>query len=227
MKRAVCLLSGGMDSAVAAYLAKKEGYEIYALTIDYGQRHARELASARNLAKELGVREHKLLRINLRAIGGSALTDNIKVPAGKTAREINASSKIPATYVPARNTIMLSIALACAEAIRAEAIYIGANHIDYSGYPDCRPEYFRAFQKLADLATKTGVEGRRIVIRTPLLKMSKADIVKTAAMLKVPLKLTWSCYQGRRKACGICDSCVLRKQGFQKAGLKDPVKYEK
>jgi len=226
-KRAVCLLSGGMDSAVAAYIAKREGYEIYALTIDYGQRHARELASARRLARSLGAREHKVMLINLRAIGGSALTDSIKVPERKNAKDVKANHEIPLTYVPARNTIFLSIALAYAETAKADAIYIGANHIDYSGYPDCRPEYFHAFQKLADLATKTGVEGHRIFIRAPLLRMSKSDIVKKAIELKVPLELTWSCYQGGRKACGVCDSCVLRRQGFKEAGLADPVEYER
>lgn len=216
-----------MDSAVAAYIAKKDGFVIYALTLDYNQRHNREIASAKNLAKELGVREHKILHIDLRAIGGSALTDRFKVPVGKKAGDIKASAIIPATYVPARNTIFLSIALAYAETVKAGAIYIGANHIDYSGYPDCRPEYFSAFQNLADLATKTGVEGHSIRIKTPLLNMSKADIVRKAATLKVPLKLTWSCYLGGRNACGICDSCVLRRQGFKEAGLADPVEYEK
>lgn len=220
MKKAVCLLSGGMDSAVAAYTAKKEGYGIYALTFDYGQRHARELASAKRLAKEMGVKEHKILRLDLRAIGGSALTDNIKVPLSKTASRI-----IPATYVPARNTIFLSIALAYAESITAEAIFIGANHIDYSGYPDCRPEYFRAFQRMANVATKCGLEGRPVKIRAPLINMSKKEIIEKAVELGVPLEDTWSCYQGKKKACGLCDSCVLRKQGFKQAGLEDPLAY--
>jgi 7-cyano-7-deazaguanine synthase len=227
MKKAVCLLSGGMDSAVAACIAKKEGHAVYALTFDYHQRHVRELASAKRLAKALGARQHKILQLDLRAIGGSALTGRLKVPVGKTACEINASKKIPATYVPARNTIFLSIALAYAETINAGAIYIGANHIDYSGYPDCRPEYFKAFQKMADVATKCGLSGRRVRIRTPLINMSKKEIIEKAAELGVPLERTWSCYQGKKKACGVCDSCVLRKEGFRQAGLKDPLEYER
>lgn len=220
MKKAVCLLSGGLDSAATAYIAKKQGYSIYALTFDYNQRHRREVQHAKDIARKLGAVEHKIIQLDLASIGGSALTSRrIKVP--KTG-----SKGIPATYVPARNTIFLSIALAYAEVVGADSIFIGANHIDYSGYPDCRPEYFKAFQKMTNLATKRGVEGHKIKIKTPIIKMSKADIVKKAVALKVPLEQTWSCYKGGKKACGRCDSCTLRKHGFKQAGIKDPAEYE-
>ena len=225
MKKAVCLLSGGMDSAVTAALAKKQGYDIYSLSFDYGQRHKKELSCAGKIAKFLRVKEHKVMKIDLRQIGGSALTDDIAVPVGKDAAGIKASKGIPSTYVPARNTIFLSFALAYAEVIGAEAIYIGANCVDYSGYPDCRPEYFRRFQDLADLATKKTVEGKRISIETPIIKLDKAGIVKKGLDLNIPFEHTWSCYQGGRKACGRCDSCVLRLNGFKEAGAIDPVEY--
>lgn len=220
-KKAVVLLSGGLDSTTVAYLAKSAGYEIYALTFDYGQRHKKELESAKKICKQLGTKGHKILNIDLTQIGGSALTNSkIDVPEN---REID--KEIPVTYVPARNTIFLSFALAYAEVSEAEAIFIGANNLDYSGYPDCRPEYFEAFQKMANLATKVGVEGNSIRIVTPLLNLTKAEIIKRGMGLGVPYELTWSCYEGKGKACGKCDSCVLRLKGFKEAGIKDPVEY--
>jgi len=225
--KAVCLISGGMDSAVTAAIAKERGYGIYALTFDYGQRHRKEIECAKKIGKWLKAREHKILKIDLAQIGGSALTDKgIEVPKGKTIAEIRKSKRIPATYVPARNTILLSFALAYAEVVGADAIFIGANHIDYSGYPDCRPEYFKAYQRMGNLATKRAVEGRKIKIDYPIIRLDKKGIVKLGTKLSVPFKLTWSCYAGGRKACGRCDSCVLRKNGFFEAGLEDPIEYE-
>jgi 7-cyano-7-deazaguanine synthase len=227
MKKAVCLVSGGLDSAVTAAIARSKGYEIYAITFDYGQRHRKEIESAKKLAKEMKFREQRVMRINLEEIGGSALTDSkISVPTGKGVEEIKKSSEIPVTYVPARNTVLLSLALAYAEVLDADAIFIGANHVDYSGYPDCRPEYFRKFQEMADLATKRAVGGRRITIETPIVEMNKAVIIKLGAELKVPFEYTWSCYKGGEKACGKCDSCVLRLNGFKENNLLDPILYE-
>lgn len=226
MKKAVCLLSGGMDSAVSTATAKTQGYEVYALTFDYGQRHRKEIECAGRLAESFKAREHKTLEIDLSEFGSSALTDNIEVPTGKTADEIKKSGVIPETYVPARNTIMLSFALAYSEVKEADAIYIGANSVDYSGYPDCRPEYFKRFQELADIATRKGLTGGGARIETPLLYMTKADIIKRGVELGVPFQYTWSCYQGGLKACGRCDSCVLRLNGFKEAGFKDPIEYE-
>lgn len=224
--KAVCLLSGGLDSAVCAAIAKEEGYELYALSFHYGQRHERETDSAVKIAKSLGVREHKTLKIDLRSIGGSALTDDLDVPDRGSPGDIIESQDIPATYVPARNTIFLSFALAYAEVISADAIFIGAHCLDYSGYPDCRPEYFEKFQDLADLATRRGVEGQRVVIQTPILELNKTQIIREGNRLNVPFELTWSCYRGGAKACGRCDSCVLRLAGFKEAGLVDPLDYE-
>jgi len=225
MKRAICLLSGGVDSAVASAIAKDHGYEIYAITFDYGQRHKKEIECAKKLAEFFRVREHKIFRIDLNEIGNSALTSNKKIPE-RGIEEIKNSRQIPETYVPARNTIMLSFALAYAEVKGADAIFIGANCIDYSGYPDCRPEYFKKFQEMADLATKRGVEGRKIRIETPVIEMNKADIIKKGFELGVPFQYTWSCYRGGEKACGKCDSCVLRLNGFKEAGFRDPIEYE-
>jgi len=225
MKRAICLLSGGVDSAVASAIAKDHGYEIYAITFDYGQRHKKEIECAKKLAEFFRVREHKIFRIDLNEIGNSALTSNKKIPERRI-EEIKNSRQIPETYVPARNTIMLSFALAYAEVKGADAIFIGANCIDYSGYPDCRPEYFKKFQEMADLATKRGVEGRKIRIETPVIEMNKADIIKKGFELGVPFQYTWSCYRGGEKACGKCDSCVLRLNGFKEAGFRDPIEYE-
>jgi 7-cyano-7-deazaguanine synthase len=227
MKKAVCLLSGGMDSAVTCAIAKKQGYDIYALTFDYGQRHKKEITCARELARYFKSKEHKILKIGLDQIGGSALTDEIDVPVGKSHAAIKKSKEIPVTYVPARNTILLSFALAYAEVKCAQAIFIGANCIDYSGYPDCRPEYFRKFQEMANLATKRGVQGKSIKIETPIIKMNKGEIVHEGSKLGVPYNKTWSCYSGGKKACGVCASCVLRLEGFKAAGTIDPIAYSK
>jgi 7-cyano-7-deazaguanine synthase len=220
--RAVVLLSGGLDSATAAAWAKAEGYDVYALSFDYGQRHRRELASAKAVAKELAVADHKVLKLPLGQLGGSALTDrSIAVPdARRRAAAIGAS--IPSTYVPARNTVFLSFALGYAEVSGATAIVIGANALDYSGYPDCRPEYLEAFERMAALATKAGVEGRTVKVLAPLLHMTKRDIVAAALRLKAPVSRSWSCYRGGRQPCGACESCVLRAKGFAEAGVADP-----
>ena len=224
MKRAVVLLSGGLDSTVAAATAREAGFEVHALSFDYGQRHERELESARAVAKALGAASHAVLRVPVGAYGASALTDpGIAVPTGRDEKAMGAD--IPVTYVPARNIVFLSLALGLAEAKDADAIYIGANALDYSGYPDCRPEFFAAFEEMARLGTKRGVEGRPVRIVVPLQQMTKADIVRQGTRLRAPLDLTWSCYQGGTVACGACDSCVLRLKGFREAGLPDPVAY--
>jgi 7-cyano-7-deazaguanine synthase len=223
-RRAICLLSGGLDSSTCLAIAREQHFEVYCLSLDYGQRHVTELNAASQIARQLGAREHKIAKIDLRAFGGSALTDDIAVPKGRHDSEMKAS--IPVTYVPARNTIFLSFALAYAEVRQAEDIFIGANAIDYSGYPDCRPEFVHAFENLANLATKASVEGSaRYRIHTPLISLSKADIVREAVRLHVDLALTHSCYEpgddGRN--CGTCDSCLLRKRGFEEAGVVDPL----
>lgn len=221
--RAVVLLSGGLDSTTAAAWAKREGYDLYALSFDYGQRHRRELTSAKAVAKALKVKQHKVLKVPVGDFGGSALTDKrIAVPDAPKKAKIGAT--IPSTYVPARNTIFLSLALGYAEVTGSQAIVIGANALDYSGYPDCRPEYLQAFERMANLATKAGVEGHPLHILAPLVELSKADIVRLAAELKAPLRLTWSCYRGGRRPCGTCESCVLRQKGFEAAGVIDPVR---
>ena len=225
-KKAVILSSGGIDSTTAMAMAKHEGYELYSLSFDYGQRHAVELEAAARTAAALGARKHLVIRIDLGRIGGSALTDDIAVPRGRSEEQL--ASGIPVTYVPARNTIFLSYALAWAEVLEAADIFIGVNAVDYSGYPDCRPEYIRAFESMANLAIKAAVEGRlKISIRTPLIRMTKAEIVRTGTELGVDYRLTHSCYdpdaQGR--ACGDCDSCLLRKKGFREAGIPDPTVY--
>ncbi|HET8529632.1 MAG TPA: 7-cyano-7-deazaguanine synthase QueC [Methylomirabilota bacterium] len=222
--RAVVLLSGGLDSTTALAVARAEGFDCYALSFDYGQRHARELESARRVAAALGAKEHLVLRLDLRAIGGSALTADIPVPKGRSHEAMG--SGIPVTYVPARNTIFLSHALAWAEVLESQDIFIGVNVYDSSGYPDCRPEFVEAFQRLANLATKAGVEGRsRLTIHTPLIRLTKAQIVQRGAELGVDFGLTWSCYapEPDGRACGLCDSCLLRQKGFAEAGLRDPV----
>ena len=207
-------------------IALSKGREAYALTVDYGQRHRKEVDAAKRVAKHYRVRDHKVLTLDLAAIGGSALTDKSRdVPEERTLDEIGRG--IPATYVPARNTILLGLALGYAESIDADEIYIAANILDSSGYPDCRPEFYDAFRQVARLGTKRGVEGRPVHIHTPLIRMTKADIVRTGAKLGVPFELTWSCYQGRAKACGVCDSCQLRLKGFREAGLEDPIPYER
>ena len=222
--RAVVLLSGGLDSATTLAIARAEGYECHALSFDYGQRHVCELESAKKVAAVLGAVQHLTLRLDLRAIGGSALTADIDVPKGRSDEAM--STGIPVTYVPARNTIFLSHALAWAEVLGAQDVFIGVNAVDYSGYPDCRPEFTEAFEKLANLATQAGVEGKsRFRVHTPLIELSKAQIVARAYELNVDLSLTWSCYvpEPDGRACGLCDSCLLRKKGFAEARLADPV----
>lgn len=225
MKHAVVLLSGGLDSATTLAIARSQGYETYALSFDYGQRHQRELEAARKIAKSLGVKEHRTVKIDNQIFAGSALTDDVDVPKSRSEEEIG--SGIPPTYVPARNTIFLAHALAWAETIPAGHIFIGANAIDYSGYPDCRPEFIALFETLANVATKTGAEGARIQIHAPLIKLSKAEIVRQAVELDVDLSLTHSCYDPTPdgRACGKCDSCQLRLKGFREAGVTDPIKY--
>ena len=221
---AVVLLSGGMDSATALAMTIKEGHDVIGLTFDYGQRHRKEVEAAKRIAAHFRVKDHRVAKIDLSSIGGSALTDaHIRVPEQRRIEEIGRG--IPITYVPARNTILLSYALGLAEASGAKSIVIAANQVDYSGYPDCRPEYYAAFQEVARLGTKRGVEGDLIVIRTPLIRLSKADVVRTGEELGVPWALTWSCYHGRAKACGVCDSCQLRRKGFREAGIEDPLPY--
>jgi 7-cyano-7-deazaguanine synthase len=221
MRKAVILLSGGLDSATVIGIAHDQGYALYVLSFDYGQRHSRELECASKIAEFYQIQEHKIINIDLGHLGGSALTDdNIPVPEGRELENI--SETIPSTYVPARNTIFISYGLAYAEIIDADAIYIGANARDYSGYPDCRPEYFNIFQQLVNLCNKRGVEGRPIELKTPLIDMTKAEIIKKGVELGVPYKHTWSCYKGGDRPCGICDSCLLRAKGFQEAGIDDP-----
>jgi len=221
--KAVCLLSGGLDSATCLAYARREGFDCYALSFDYGQRHVIELEAAREVARALGAVDHRVAKIDLRVFGHSALTDDIDVPKGRDEDAMNRG--IPVTYVPARNTIFLSFALAWAEVLEANDIFIGVNALDYSGYPDCRSEFIEAFERMGNLATKAGVEGRtRIHIRTPLIQLSKADIVRLASELQVPFELTHSCYDpdARGRGCGACDSCVLRAKGFREAGILDP-----
>ncbi|HEX2229994.1 MAG TPA: 7-cyano-7-deazaguanine synthase QueC [Candidatus Binatia bacterium] len=225
-KRAVVLLSGGVDSFTAAAIARQQGFETHALTFRYGQRHECELEAAQRVAAFLGAASHRILEFDLRAIGGSALTDSIEVPKGRSIGEM--AHGIPITYVPARNTIFLSFALALAERLEAENIFFGANQLDYSGYPDCRDEYIRAFERMANLATQAGVERRsQIKINAPLIHMSKAQIVKQGVALGLDYALTWSCYdpQPHGRACGLCDSCQIRIAGFAAAGVLDPIPY--
>jgi 7-cyano-7-deazaguanine synthase len=225
-KEAVVLVSGGLDSATVLAIAKAEGYEPNALSFRYGQRHSVELEAAGRVAKAAGVKRHVVMDIDLRQIGGSALTAEIAVPKGRSSAEI--SGGIPITYVPARNTIFLSFALAWAEVLGASDIFIGVNALDYSGYPDCRPEYIAAFEKMADLATRAGVEGEnRLAIHAPLMKLSKEEIIKKGLELGVDYSLTHSCYDPSPDglACGACDSCLLRLKGFNRAGICDPIDY--
>jgi 7-cyano-7-deazaguanine synthase len=225
-KKAVVLLSGGLDSTTALAVARSAGYEIYAMSFRYGQRHLIELESASKVATGMGVEKHLIVDFDLRAIGGSALTDQIEVPKGRAAEEM--ALGIPVTYVPARNTIFLSFALAWAEVLGAQDIFIGVNALDYSGYPDCRPEYIEAFERVATLATKAGVEGRlHLKIHTPLIAMTKAEIIQTGLKLGVDYSLTHSCYDPSPQgiSCGKCDSCLLRLKGFADAGAPDPLRY--
>ena len=221
--KAVCLLSGGLDSATCLAYAQREGFECHALSFDYGQRHIVELDSARKVACALQATDHRIAKIDLRVFGHSALTDEIAVPKGRDEAAMN--REIPVTYVPARNTIFLSFALAYAEVLEASDIFIGVNALDYSGYPDCRPEFIQAFETMSNLATKAGVEGRtRIRIRTPLIDLSKADIVRLGQELRLPFELTHSCYDpdAAGRPCTACDSCLLRAKGFREAGIADP-----
>jgi len=224
--RAVVLLSGGIDSSTTLALARRGGYESFALTIDYGQRHRQELGAARRVAQSLGVAGHLTVRVDLRAFGGSALTADMEVP--KSREPSRMSSEIPSTYVPARNTIFLSLALAWTEVLKTGHIFIGANSVDFSGYPDCRPEYLEEFERLANVATKAAVEGRvRYRIHAPLLRMTKSEIIRTGSDAGVDFSLTHSCYDptGGGLACGACDSCLLRRRGFDEAGIPDPTRY--
>lgn len=220
--KAVVLLSGGLDSATALAMAKDQGFECYVLSFDYGQRSLTELNAARQVVEQLGVKEHRVIRLHLEDFGGSALTDHsIAVPDEET-------SGIPITYVPARNTVFLSLALGWAEVLEADAIFIGVNAVDYSGYPDCRPAFIEAFEKMANLATKTGVSGHGIKIHTPLMQMTKADIIQEGCRLGIDYANTISCYQADDEglACGVCDSCRLRAKGFADAGVADPTRYQ-
>ncbi len=221
MKRAVVLLSGGLDSATVLAMARARGFECFALSVDYGQRHHAELAAAKQVAQSLGAREHRVVNIDLTGFGGSALTDaNIAVPE-------QASSGIPITYVPARNTIMLSLALAWAEVLHAQDIFFGVNAVDYSGYPDCRPEYVAAFERMANLATQAAVEGKPLTLHAPLMHFSKAEIISEGVKLGVDYGITVSCYQAdeQGRACGRCDSCRLRREGFAAAEVPDSTRY--
>jgi 7-cyano-7-deazaguanine synthase len=225
-KRAVVLLSGGIDSSTVLAIAKTEGFETHALTFDYGQRHAFEIESARTVATRLGATQHVIARIDLRVFGGSALTDELAVPKGRTAEEVGTG--IPITYVPARNTIFLSFALAWAEVLDASDIFIGVNAVDYSGYPDCRPEFIHAYESMANLATKAGVEGRqKLTIHTPLIMLTKAEIIQKGHELGVDYSMTSSCYDPSEngEACGSCDSCLIRQKGFIANGFRDPIAY--
>ena len=222
MTRAVVLLSGGLDSATTLAIARSEGYEAYCLSFDYGQRHRAELDAAASLARSLGAREHRRITFDLAQFGGSALTDaSIALPVD------GVEPGIPVTYVPARNTILLSMALAWAETLNARDIFLGINAVDYSGYPDCRPEFVTAFEQLANIATKAGIEGSRLKVHAPLIELSKADIIRLGITLGVNYSLTVSCYQAdhQGRACGICDSCRLRREGFANADVADPTRY--
>jgi 7-cyano-7-deazaguanine synthase len=223
MVKAVVLLSGGLDSATTLAIARDKQFECYALSVDYGQRHGSELAAAKNVAQSLGAYEHKIIKIDLTTFGGSALTDqSIEIPTAAS------STDIPITYVPARNTIMLSLALAWAETLSCQDIFVGVNAVDYSGYPDCRPEYIQAFESMANLATKAAIEGNKLTIHAPLINLTKKEIIQTGLALGVDYSLTVSCYQADEagRACGVCDSCWIRRAGFEGAGVIDPTCYQ-
>jgi 7-cyano-7-deazaguanine synthase len=221
MKKAIVLLSGGLDSATTLYWAKRKGFKCLCLIFDYGQRHRRELESARRIA-QIAKCDYQIIKFSL-PWKGSALLDKKATLSPGTRHQAPGTNLIPSTYVPARNTIFLSFAVSCAEAIAAQAIFIGANHIDFSGYPDCRPDYYRSFQKVIKSGTRAGTEGRTIRIITPLIDKTKAEIIKLGRRFGVPYELTWSCYQGGTRPCGRCDSCLFREKGFREAGFKDPL----
>jgi 7-cyano-7-deazaguanine synthase len=225
MKRAVVLLSGGLDSTTTLAIARANGFECYALSFDYGQRHRVELEAARRVARALGAKDHRIARVDREIFRGSALTDDLDVPKGRAEEEMGAG--IPVTYVPCRNLLFLSHAVAWAEVIGTAHIFIGVNALDYSGYPDCRPEFIAAFETVASLGTKAGQEGARFSVHAPLIQMTKAEIIQKALELKVDLSLTHSCYDPTPdgRACGLCDSCQLRRKGFREAGMKDPIAY--
>ena len=224
MKRAVILLSGGLDSTTCLAIARDQGFDLFALTVNYGQRHVFELQSAKNVALSFEVEKHSILNIDLAQFGGSALTDDIEVPKDRVDSEMN---QIPVTYVPARNTVLLSLALARAETLASFDIFIGVNALDYSGYPDCRPEYIESFERTANLATKAGVSGKNFHIHTPLINMTKAEIIKSGTKLGVDYGLTFSCYDPQETGapCGHCDACIFRLKGFKEAGIPDPLNY--
>jgi 7-cyano-7-deazaguanine synthase len=225
MAEAIVLLSGGLDSSTVLALAKERGYDVVALTFDYGQKHKRELNSSRKMARRFKAKEHIIVPLSLGELLRSSLTrESMSIPENRTAEEI--SSGVPSTYVPSRNIIFLSIAASIAESRGAEAIFIATNSVDFSGYPDCTAEFMSAFQRTLDIGTKAGREGRGIRIEAPILTKSKGDIVREAIRLKVPMEDTWSCYKGGVKACGKCDSCLLRLRGFSEAGIRDPLEYE-
>lgn len=224
MQKAVVLLSGGLDSATCVAIASKE-HDVHALTMDYGSRHSKEIEAAKRIAGHFRVMDHLILKVGLDAIGGSSLTDrNISLDKAKDKNSIG--SDIPTSYVPARNMTFLSLGVGFAEVVGAGNVYIGANSMDYSGYPDCRPEFIDAFQKVVDVGTRTGVQGRPVRIETPLLRLGKAEIIRKGMELNVPYEHTWTCYSGGEKACGKCEACVLRLAGFEEAGFDDPIEYE-
>jgi len=220
MKKAICLLSGGLDSTVSLYVARSEGYDPIALSIDYGQRHLKEVNAARSLTQQLTI-PHYFSSVNMPWKGSALLDSGIDLPEDRDEKTM--SEDIPVTYVPGRNSVFLSMAMSCAEAEKAEAIFFGANVLDYSGYPDCRPEYVEAFGKAILRGTQAGVEGRKIEVKTPLIKLTKKDIILWGQKLGVPFEMTWSCYAGGDKPCGACDSCILRAKGFREAGIPDPL----
>lgn len=225
-KKAIVLLSGGLDSSTVLAIAHQQCFELHTLSFDYGQRHQREVEAAQAIARHYDVKQQQCVTIDLGAFGGSALTSDTPVPHGRSIEDM--SHDIPITYVPARNTVFLSFALAYAEVAGADDIFLGINAIDYSGYPDCRPEYLEAFERMANLATKaTTQDGRTFHIHAPLMYMNKAQIIRTGTDLGVPYELTWSCYEGQQEACGVCDSCILRLNGFAEAGRTDPIAYTK
>ncbi len=226
MRKAVVLLSGGLDSATTLAIARRDGFDVFALTANYGQRHQVEIEFARRIAEQFGIRKHSIVEFDLKQFGGSALTADIDVPKNRSLTKME--QEIPVTYVPARNTILLSFAIAWAEVLGSTDIFTGVNAVDYSGYPDCRPEYIAAFETMANLATKAGVEGNKLTIHTPLINLTKADIIKLGTELGVDYSLTLTCYEPSTSgaACGECDSCILRLKGFSEAGVKDPTNYQ-